>query len=101
MSIVSRKSFIVGRNIEPFTQGSDKTEIIKILTALFNAIDDGDGFLTPEELIRIEKNAFAVISKEEAEEIIATWDSNGDGKMNIEEYIEYKTATLSRRMSIR
>ena len=73
----------------------------QILTALFNAIDDGDGYLTPEELIRIEKDAFAVISREEAEDIIATWDSNGDGKMNIEEYIEYKTATMSRRMSTR
>ena len=73
----------------------------KILTALFNAIDDGDGVLTPEELIKLEKDAFAVISREEAEDIIATWDSNGDGKMNIEEYIEYKTATMSRRMSTR
>ena len=80
-------------------QGSEKSELPKILTELFNEIDDGDGFLTPEELIKIEKGVSVVISREEAEEIISTWDSNGDGKMDLGDYIEYKTATS--RMSLR
>ena len=41
------------------------------------------------------------ISKEEAEDIIETWDSNGDGKMDVADYIEYKTATMSNRNSVR
>ena len=80
-------------------QGSEKSELPKILTELFNEIDDGDGFLTPEQLIKIEKGVNVTITKEAADEIIATWDSNGDGKMDLGDYIEYKTATS--RMSMR
>eukprot|EP00092_Neocalanus_flemingeri_P060871 GFUD01073087.1.p1 GENE.GFUD01073087.1~~GFUD01073087.1.p1 ORF type:complete len:160 (+),score=55.07 GFUD01073087.1:42-521(+) len=79
--------------------GSEKSELPKLLAELFNEVDDGDGFLTPEELMKIEKGVSVVISREEAEEIISTWDSNGDGKMDLGDYIEYKTATS--RMSLR
>ena len=58
-------------------------------------------FLTPDELVKIEKAVSVVISREEAEDIIQTWDSNGDGKMDLGDYIEYKTATMTSRMSLR
>ena len=41
------------------------------------------------------------ITEEEAEDIIQTWDSNGDGKMDLGDYIEYKTATMTSRMSLK
>ena len=64
----------------------------EILQELFKDVDDGDGYLTPEELIRLEAKLNVTISQSEAEEIINRYDSNGDGRMDIDEFILYKQA---------
>merc|ERR1712018_794529 len=45
----------------------------EILQALFEEVDDGDGYLTPDEIIN-------------------RYDSNGDGRMDQDEFILYKQA---------
>ena len=84
-----------------FFQGTEQSDLPQLLTELFNEIDDGDKFLTPAELVKIEAALSVGITEEEAEDIIQTWDSNGDGKMDLGDYIEYKTATMTSRMSLK
>ena len=64
------------------------------MTELFESVDDGDGLLTREELVRLEAGLGRNITLDEAGEIIDTWDSDGDGYLTVEEFIEYKTATM-------
>ncbi len=71
-----------------------RTDLPRLLKELFKNVDDGDGFLSPEELVKLEEKLNKSISTEDAEDIIRTWDSNGDGKMTVDEFIEYKTATM-------
>ena len=65
-----------------------------ILTEVFNEIDDGDGILTIKELIKIEGTLNKTVNEQQAQEIITAYDTNGDGKMNLEEFILYKRATI-------
>lgn len=76
-----------------------RTDLPRLLKEMFKNVDDGDGVLSPEELVKIEEKLNKNISKEDAEDIIKTWDSNGDGKMTVDEFIEYKTATMHFRLS--
>merc|ERR1712018_1105519 len=66
----------------------------EILQALFEEVDDGDGYLTPDELIKLEASLNVTITQSEAEEIINRYDSNGDGRMDQDEFILYKQAKL-------
>ena len=77
-------------------QGSEGTEFTAVLTNLFREIDDGDGLLTTEELIRMERTLGVTMSRDQAEGIIQTYDSNGHGKMDLEDFILYKKATFGR-----
>ena len=72
-----------------------KTELPNLLTELFNDVDNGDGKLTPDELVELEGKLNKTISLEDAEQIITTWDSNGDGFFTVDEYIEYKSAQMN------
>ena len=71
-----------------------KSQLPQLLTELFDAVDDGDCLLTKQELKRLEAGLGRVITLEEAGVIIDTWDSNGDGFLTVQEFIEYKTATM-------
>lgn len=71
-----------------------KSELPELLTELFESVDDGDGLLTREELVKLEAGLGRNITLEEAADIIHTWDSDGDGNLTVEEFIEYKTATM-------
>ena len=74
------------------TRGASMAEI---LTELFNTSDDdGNGYLTPDELIKLEATLGVHISEAEAQQIINQYDSNGDGRMDLEEFILYKEAKL-------
>merc|ERR1712037_68667 len=66
----------------------------EILQAFFEEVDDGDGYLMPDELIKLEASLNVTISQSEAEEIINRYDSNGDGRMDQDEFILYKQAKL-------
>ena len=80
------------------SQGT-RSDLPRLLTELFKAVDDGDGDLSPEELVKLEEKLNNKISLDDAEDIIKTWDSNGDGRMTVDEFIEYKTATMHFRLS--
>ena len=73
-------------------KGTNMSAKEEALESLFKTIDNGDGFLTPEELVTLEASLNRRISLEEAEKIIETFDENGDGKMDLEEFILYRTA---------
>ena len=62
---------------------------------MFKEIDDGDGFLTPTELVTVEAKLGKAISEREAETIIEEWDHDGDGKMDVDNFLNYKFATLN------
>ena len=64
----------------------------ELLTEVFSAVDDGDGLLTKEELVKLEAGLGKKITLDEAGDIIALWDTDGDGNLTVEEFIEYKKA---------
>ena len=76
------------------SQGAEGSDLTGLLTDLFKEIDDGDGFLTPEELIKAEEAFNVTLSEEQARDIIRTYDTNGDGRMDLEDFLLYKNATL-------
>ena len=68
------------------TRGASMAEI---LTELFNTSDDdGNGYLTPDELIKLEATLGVQINEAEAQQ----FDSNCDGKMDLDEFTFYKEA---------
>ena len=64
----------------------------ELLAEVFSAVDDGDGLLTSEELVKLEAGLGNKITLEEAADIIKTWDTDGDGNLTVDEFIEYKKA---------
>ena len=66
----------------------------EVITEIFKESDDGDGLLTTEELVRLEETLGVEITEVEAWEIIDRYDSNGDGMMDLEEFILYKEAKM-------
>ena len=86
--------FIISTFLPDHHQGT-RTELPRLLTELFKAVDENvDGELSPRELVEVETKLGRSITEADAEDIIKTWDCNGDGKMDINEFIEYKTATM-------
>ena len=86
--------FIISTFPHDHPQGT-RTELPRLLTELFKAVDENvDGELSPRELVEVETKLGRSITEADAEDIIKTWDCNGDGKMDINEFIEYKTATM-------
>ena len=77
-----------------YFQNTSVAPMAEILQAFFEEVDDGDGYLTPDELIKLEASLNVTISQSEAEEIINRYDSNGDGRMDQDEFILYKQAKL-------
>ena len=60
---------------------------------LFNEIDDGDGLLTPEELVNLEASLDHRLTVDQAEQIIKDFDTNGDGRMSLDELVFYHSST--------
>ena len=86
--------FIISTSLPDHHQGT-RTELPRLLTELFKAVDENvDGELSPRELVEVETKLGRSITEADAEDIIKTWDCNGDGKMDINEFIEYKTAPM-------
>ena len=78
-----------------YFQNTSVAPMAEILQALFKEVDiNGDGYLTPDELIKLEASFNVTISQSEAEEIINRYDSNGDGRMDQDEFILYKQAKV-------
>jgi Ca2+-binding EF-hand superfamily protein len=73
---------------------TDGTGLAEVLKELFEEIDDGDGFLTPQELITLEGTLNVTITEGQAEEIIRTYDMNGDGKMDLDDFVLYKSNNM-------
>jgi len=67
-------------------------ELPELLTEVFSVVDDGDGLLTKEELVKLEAGLGKKITLDEAGDIIGLWDTDGDGNLTVEEFIEYKKA---------
>ena len=65
------------------------------MTEVFSAVDDGDGLLTKEELVKLEAGLGKKITLEEAGDIIKTWDTDGDGNLTVDEFIEYKKSCVN------
>ena len=88
-----RRSTLGGYLKWEITKGGSTEELAKKLESLFNIIDDGDGTLTPEELVNLEASLDVTLTVDQAEVIIRDYDTNGDGRMNLDELIFYHTST--------
>ncbi len=56
----------------------------------FQAFDkDKDGFITAEELMTVFKSINQVYTHEEIQDMITEIDADGDGKINLDEFIIY------------
>ena len=73
------------------TKGGSAEELANKLETLFNYIDDGDGLLDPEELVKLEASLDNTLTVDQAEVIIRDYDANGDGRMSLDELIFYHT----------
>ena len=61
-----------------------------IYERIFNRFDeDGDGKLSPSELRRFVETIGEELLMEEAQELVASMDSDGDGLLGLEEFVEW------------
>ena len=74
-------------------KGGSTEEVAKKLESLFMDVDDGDGLLTPEELVRLEASLDVNLTEDQAEVIIKGYASNGGNKMTLDDFIFYHTST--------
>jgi len=70
------------------TSGKEETE--ESLRAAFMKFDrDGNGYISPDELLYVVCNSGEKLSREEAEELISMFDKNADGQLSWEEFVEF------------
>lgn len=50
---------------------------------------DGNGYISPDELLYVVCNSGEKLSREEAEELIGMFDKNDDGQLSWEEFVEF------------
>ena len=50
---------------------------------------DGNGYISPDELLYVVCNSGEKLSREEAEELISMFDKNADGQLSWEEFVEF------------
>ena len=74
-------------------KGGSAEEVAKKLESLFREVDDGDGLLDPEELVNLEAALDRTLTEEQAEAIIRNFDTNGVGRMTLDDFIFYHTTT--------
>merc|ERR1711874_31407 len=87
--LFSEKSHIEYRDFLYFKLAMGE-KLPELLKEVFSEVDDGDGLLTKEELVKLEAGLGNPITLDEAGDIIALWDTDGDGNLTLEEFIEYK-----------
>ena len=75
------------------TKGGSSEELALILETLFREIDDGDGLLTPQELVKLEASMDFKLTVDQADKIIKTYDLDGDGRMSFDEFFYYYSST--------
>ena len=49
---------------------------------------DGNGYISPDELLYVVCNSGEKLSREEAEQLISMFDKNDDGQLSWEEFVE-------------
>ena len=50
---------------------------------------DGNGYISPDELLHVVCNSGEKLSREEAEELVSMFDTNADGQLSWEEFVEF------------
>ena len=50
---------------------------------------DGNGYISPDELLYVVCNSGEKLSREEAEELISMFDKNADGQLSWEEFVDF------------
>jgi len=69
---------------------STKDEAEESLREAFKKFDrDGNGYISPDELLYVVCNSGEKLSREEAEELISMFDKNADGQLSWEEFVEF------------
>ncbi|XP_068673336.1 uncharacterized protein [Montipora foliosa] len=67
-----------------------KEEAEESLREAFMKFDrDGNGYISPDELLYVVCNSGERLSREEAEELISMFDKNADGQLSWEEFVEF------------
>lgn len=67
-----------------------KEDAEESLREAFKKFDrDGNGYISPDELLYVVCNSGEKLSREEAEELISMFDKNDDGQLSWEEFVEF------------
>lgn len=67
-----------------------KEDAEESLREAFKKFDrDGNGYISPDELLYVVCNSGEKLSREEAEELIGMFDKNDDGQLSWEEFVEF------------
>jgi len=61
---------------------------------------DGNGFITGDELGLVMKNLGEKLTSEEVKEMMREADTNGDGKIDYEEFVKVHRSTLVQRQAV-
>eukprot|EP00088_Acartia_fossae_P008894 TRINITY_DN14287_c0_g2_i1.p1 TRINITY_DN14287_c0_g2~~TRINITY_DN14287_c0_g2_i1.p1 ORF type:complete len:172 (-),score=30.04 TRINITY_DN14287_c0_g2_i1:62-547(-) len=75
---------------------SSEETVKRVLTDIFKEVDEGRGSITGEELRALEGRLGINLDEDEAGRIISEWDSSGEGKLDLESFLLYKTNNLNR-----
>uniref|UniRef100_A0A7S1NWU5 Calmodulin n=1 Tax=Eutreptiella gymnastica TaxID=73025 RepID=A0A7S1NWU5_9EUGL len=91
------KSKVASKSIDEISDTADKAKHIQRLTEVFNMIDaDGSGEISMKELTQAISKMFTQLSEKARKEycvaIIKEYDTDGDGLVNLEEFLNSKYA---------
>lgn len=77
-------------------EGCSKDDMEQTLRQAFRVFDrDGNGYISTEELRYVVTTFGEKLTHEEAEELIAMFDKNKDGKLEYEEFVTWAKSSLA------
>lgn len=77
-------------------EGCSRDDMEQTLRQAFRVFDrDGNGYISVDELRYVVTTFGEILTEQEAEELIAMFDTNRDGKLEYEEFVSWAKASLA------